>query len=276
MTMTNIIKSVFISAFPVYALFVAIKTIISKDWVSGNIGLFLAAMGVIMFFTILFIRPVARTSRGLALYTIIIVIGVGVSMYPLELSRGSMSLLLLLGWLAYLFWYSKLERSNHSSIQVGEDMPILSFEDVNENMINTSSFKGAFQIYMFFRGNWCPLCMAQIEELVEYYKELERRNVDMLLISSQPHKFTRRLAEKYQIPFHFLVDKDGRVADKLQILHKNGLPFGFQVLGFESDQILPTVIITDQNNKVIFADLTDHYRVRPEPETFLRVIDDYL
>ena len=36
---------------------------------------------------------------------------------------------------------------------------------------------------------------------------------------------------------------------------------------------LPTVIITDAKGKIVFADLTDNYRVRPEPETFLKVID---
>jgi len=38
--------------------------------------------------------------------------------------------------------------------------------------------------------------------------------------------------------------------------------------------ILPTVIITDAEGKIIFADLTDNYRVRPEPDTFLKVIDE--
>ena len=109
MTITNISKSVFISAFPVYALFVAIKTIISNDWVIGNVGLLLAAMGVIVFFSILFIKPVARTSKGLGLYTVIIAIGVGMSMYPLQLRLMSMSLLLLLGWMAYLFWILNLK-----------------------------------------------------------------------------------------------------------------------------------------------------------------------
>jgi hypothetical protein len=37
---------------------------------------------------------------------------------------------------------------------------------------------------------------------------------------------------------------------------------------------MPTVIITDEQGKIIFADLTDNYRVRPEPETFLRVLDE--
>jgi len=56
-------------------------------------------------------------------------------------------------------------------------------------------------------------------------------------------------------------------------LSENGLPFGFQVLGYDSDTVMPTIIITDKNGKILFADLTDNYRVRPEPSTFLKVLD---
>ncbi len=31
--------------------------------------------------------------------------------------------------------------------------------------------------------------------------------------------------------------------------------------------------LADANGKIVFADLTDNYRVRPEPDTFLKVID---
>ena len=117
--------------------------------------------------------------------------------------------------------------------------------------------------------------MAQIKEVVQQYKELEKRNIDMVLISSQPHKFSEKLAKKHKVPFHFLVDTDNKMAKKLNIYHKNGLPTGFQILGYNSDVILPTVIITDKNNKILFSDLTDNYRVRPEPETFFKIIDNY-
>lgn len=48
-----------------------------------------------------------------------------------------------------------------------------------------------------------------------------------------------------------------------------------QPAGHEADTVYPTVIITDADNKIIFADLTDNYRIRPEPETFIRVLDEF-
>jgi len=49
---------------------------------------------------------------------------------------------------------------------------------------------------------------------------------------------------------------------------------GLQALGYDSDTVMPTVVMTNSAGKIIFADLTDNYRVRPEPEDFLRVFDE--
>ena len=82
------------------------------------------------------------------------------------------------------------------------------------------------------------------------------------------------MAKKHQVPFQFLVEVYNKVAKQLGIFNKNGLPTGFQALGYSSDVVLPTVIITNKNEKIIFTDLTDNYRVRPEPATFLEIIDN--
>jgi len=76
----------------------------------------------------------------------------------------------------------------------------------------------------------------------------------------------------FEVPFIYLVGTGNKVARQLKLLAQNGLPFGMQLLGYDSDTVMPTVVITDAEGKIIFADLTDNYRVRPEPETFMRVL----
>ena len=71
-----------------------------------------------------------------------------------------------------------------------------------------------------------------------------------------------------------MVDANNQVAQQLGIFAKNGLPLGLQVFGYENDTVLPTVLITDATGKIIFADLTDNYRMRPEPATFLAILDE--
>ncbi len=114
--------------------------------------------------------------------------------------------------------------------------------------------------------------MAQIKEIAAQYEELDKLGVNTVFISPQPHKHTKNLANKYKLNFHFLVDHKNKVAKQLGTFAENGIPAGFQVLGYDSDTVMPTVVITDNTGKIIFADLTDNYRVRPEPEVFLEII----
>jgi hypothetical protein len=48
------------------------------------------------------------------------------------------------------------------------------------------------------------------------------------------------------------------------------------MMGYESDTVMPTAVLTDASGTVIFADLTDNYRVRPEPQIFLDILDKHL
>jgi len=278
--MQNLLKSIFISTFPVVALVIAIRSalqMISTGFSWQYAGAFLASFPIVLFFALVFINKKPRTSANLMPWTITIggglllsLIGLTMSTYKgIYFAAGATSM-----WLLYLFWYSKFnERAANRVLKVGQMLPDFSLEDANKKQISVNSFNGHPSIYMFYRGNWCPLCMAQIKEIAQQYKELEKRGVNMVLISPQPHKYTASLAKKFQVGFHFLVDKGNQVARQLNILGENGLPFGFQVFGYDSDTVMPTIIITDKNGKILFADLTDNYRVRPEPSTFLAILD---
>ncbi|MCF6350248.1 MAG: hypothetical protein L3J23_04345 [Flavobacteriaceae bacterium] len=52
---------------------------------------------------------------------------------------------------------------------------------------------------------------------------------------------------------------------KTQTTNKNQTKFQKTNIGF--------TFLTDANGKIVFVDLTNNQRVRPEPDTFLKVID---
>ncbi len=51
-----------------------------------------------------------------------------------------------------------------------------------------------------------------------------------------------------------------------------GIPTGLQALGYASDTVMPTGVITAPGGRILWADETDNYRVRPEPGTYLEVL----
>ena len=280
--MKNLLKSIFISVFPALALYVLIDSSLhlsQHDFSFRYLGRLISALIIVMFFAGLFIKSQARTSRNLNVYSIFIALGFMISLVfggiieNNDWFGSSMSFILILCWIVYLKWYSVFDERINGVLKVGKQLQNFQLENLKKNKVSSETFLGNPSIYLFYRGNWCPLCMAQIKEIAAQYKELEKRGVNIIFISPQPHKFSNSLAEKYKLNFNFLTDVNNSVAKQLGIFSKNGIPAGFQVLGYDSDTVLPTVIITDTKGKIVFSDLTDNYRMRPEPETLLKVID---
>ncbi|AXG70115.1 thioredoxin-dependent thiol peroxidase [Kordia sp. SMS9] len=286
--MSSLLKSIFISAFPVFALVVMIDCIwfmFDTEITLVHAAHVVTAASIVFYFIRIFVKPLARTDSVLIVYTFCVFLGFLMS-FLLENLQGNIvirafcmwsNLTLTIGWIAYLLWYSFFqERSAESNIllSVGNSLPLLRFENAAKEEITTEKFAGTPSIFIFYRGNWCPFCMAQIKEMVEKHEELLNRNINTVFISSQPHSFSKKLTKKYPLDFQFLVDVHGNVAKQLHIFAEHGLPFGFQIFGFKSHTTLPTIIITDSNEKIVYTNQTDNYRVRPEPKTLLKIVDE--
>jgi peroxiredoxin len=237
-------------------------------WVGALVAV--APLAVFMSSLVLFQR--ARTSRNQYPLLALALVGTVVSFVGFESPASWYALFLgLIGTFAYVFWYSILDRPVQSVLSVGATLPELELFDDEGNPVTATA--GKHGLYMFIRGNWCPLCMAQVKEIAAQYRELEARGVEVFLISRQPAANTRALAKRFDAPIRFCVDEDGRLARQLGIEHLGGVPFLMEPLGYDADSVLPTVLITDPSRRIIFSDLTDIYRVRPELSAFLAALD---
>ena len=193
-----------------------------------------------------------------------------VAVEPLALAEAAAAAAIIF---LYVFWYSRLDRKPSASLEVGQRLPDLAFVDGAGGRVELADLGEGPLLLMFYRGNWCPFCNAQIREIAGDYRQLEERGVTVAFISPQSHEKTREIAERFDIPAHFLSDPESRAAKALGIFHGGGLPAGFEMMGYDTDTVLPTVIVTDAQRTVLWADQTDNYRVRPEPATFLAVLD---
>ena len=121
--MKNIAKSIFISTFPVLGLIVFIKTIINSKFHLNDIGLLVSSASIVLFFALLFIKPVARTSRGLALYSSLVFIGLVLNFIDIENNKLLIAVGLAVGWLLYLVWYSNFNKRDKSILIKGKTLP---------------------------------------------------------------------------------------------------------------------------------------------------------
>jgi len=94
------------------------------------------------------------------------------------------------------------------------------------------------------------------------------------IISPQKPEDTVELSKRFDIPVNFYIDADGAAAAALDLVQSGGTPVLFGA-GTDGDTVVPTVIITDRTGMVLWAEQTDNHRVRPEPTTFLDVLDQH-
>jgi len=241
------------------------------------LGAAIASMPLPLIATYLMFGGVERTSDNFLLMLLIGAAGVMVACWEqfIEGNTGwsptSVALASALILLLYVFWYSHFGRFDSALLTVGNKLPAFSLKDSNGDQFDSSSLEGSPAVLMFYRGNWCPLCMAQIKEIAERYQELDAMGIQTILISPQPDQLSHKLAAQYEVPFRFLVDEGNAVAEALGIAIKNGVPIGIPG-GYAPDTVLPTLLVCNAKGTIIFSDQTDNYRVRPEPDIFLAIL----
>ncbi|MCG8668445.1 MAG: peroxiredoxin family protein [Pseudomonadales bacterium] len=259
----------------------AIYQLVTQSFQWGWLGVLLTTLPFLTLLSKAFVlKSVARTSEHMNTNILFGAIGLGLAMAawilgydpkePTLVAGG-----LFLGYLIYDFWYSNLEREESSLLAVGQPLPGFSVYRADGTELNSETLKGSPALILFFRGNWCPFCVAQIKEIVANYQQLSDKGVKTLFISPQTEKHTADLAKKFNVPCEFLSDRGNAAADALGIAADGGLPMGMEALGYDSDTVLPTALVVDASGKIIYSDQTANYRVRPEPQEYIAILDQY-
>lgn len=221
--------------------------------------------------------PLARTSAHFPFLNVLAGSGTGLAVWAWYSQNASVlaPTLAVVGWLGFLiyaYWYSHFGRTQSTKIRVGATLPSFTVKNTKGAVVRSAELTDRPAVLLFYRGNWCPLCMAQVKELVGRYNDLKALGVRVALISPQPHRNTVGLAKKFGVDFDFLTDEGNVAARVLGIDISHGIPMGMQMMGYDSETVMPTVIITDQNGKIVWAHETDNYRIRPEPDVYLEVL----
>ena len=275
-------KSMFILAYPLAVLLIAGWS----AWELATGGPVLSWGGALLTvipFIGLYIRAVtsetlARTTHSLPVLSALTLAGGAMAAWGFVDGEGrdtpalGLALAGVAGFFLYDFWYSSFGRRINERLAPGEQLPRFTARDLEGREVSSDDLLGQPALFMFYRGNWCPFCRAQVKEIIGRYRELLDRGVRVALVSPGDHDLTRRVADIFNIPFNFWVDEDLAAARTLGIADVDGVPAGPLRGRYGRDTVLPTVVITDARGRILFSDQTQNYRVRPEPEIFLRVL----
>lgn len=223
------------------------------------------------------LQNVARTPAHMSTNIVLGALGVALALASFSLGLDAVmpslvAIALFLAYLVYDYWYSNLGREESDLLQVNKTLPQFTVYRADGTALDSASLAGSPALILFFRGNWCPFCVAQIKEIVANYQQLADKGVQTLFISPQTEKHTADLAKKFNVPCEFLSDRNNQAAEKLGIAADGGLPVGMEALGYDSDTVMPTALVVDAAGKIIYSDQTSNYRVRPEPQEYLAIL----
>lgn len=177
----------------------------------------------------------------------------------------------ILGLAAGIGWFLHVNLRGKPApigLRAGQKLPEFSVESEQGETISSRSLAGSPAVLLFIRGNWCPFCTRQVEDLAEHYREITESGARLIFVTPKPLATTRRVAEIFGVDFEFWLDPGLQVTDQLGLRHKGGVP-GKHRDAHGTDTVWPTVLVVDKDGELQYVEQSKHISDRPDPATFV-------
>lgn len=168
---------------------------------------------------------------------------------------------------------------------VGAGMPHFDLPDQDGHLVSSAELllRGRLVI-CFFRGRWCPFCVAQLEAMNAALEQIQRSGASLVAISPQTVNQSFFMRDQHRLRFPLLSDSSNQVARKFGLVYPISpeqkavysrtfvnLPF---LNGDSSWELpLPATYIVERNGTVLYAYADPDYTRRPEPADLVRLLD---
>ena len=156
-----------------------------------------------------------------------------------------------------------------AALRRGQPLPDFLAVDESGAPVRSTQLHGTAAVILFVRGNWCPFCSSQVENLTVYYKDIIDLGARLILITPKPLETTKRVAEFFEVEFDFWLDDELAVTKQLGLLKESGVPKDHRK-EYGDDTIWPTALVVDPNGIIRYTELSKFIADRPKPKTLLR------
>ena len=160
-------------------------------------------------------------------------------------------------------------RPESVALRRGQSLPDFSVVDEHRQTVHSNELRGTATVMLFVRGNWCPFCSSQVENLVVHYKAIDALGARLILVTPKPLETTRRVADFFEVEFDFWLDEDLAVSRQLGLLHASGVPDNYR-REYGDDTLWPMALVIDTDGIIRFAEKSKQLSDRPDPEVLLQ------
>jgi peroxiredoxin len=112
--------------------------------------------------------------------------------------------------------------SHLGSIKVGQPAPEFSLNDLSDQPVTLSAFRGKKVVLMDFWATWCGPCKMAMPDLEDLNEKYGSRGLEILsLDQGEPAEQVRNFIERKKYTVHVLLDSEGTVGNKYGV---KGIP----------------------------------------------------
>ena len=154
-------------------------------------------------------------------------------------------------------------------IALGATAPDFTLGKFGGGTTTLSSLRGKKNVVLvFYRGYWCPFCVAQLKELRMLLDEPLKKETELLVVSIDGDNETkiaisRIAADGKQPDFTFLSDPEHSVIDRYGVLNPSGSRRGIPH---------PATFVIDKKGVVRWRDVQTDYKIRPTNAAILAAV----
>jgi peroxiredoxin len=168
-------------------------------------------------------------------------------------------------------------------LPVGATIPAFQLEDQDGRSLSSATLLTTRLVLIFFRGRWCPFCVAQLEAMNQILPALNAAGAAVAAISPQTVKQSFFMRDQHHLRFPLLSDPGNQVARQFRLTYQINdeqksiyqrsfvnLPL---VNGDDSWELpIPATYVVDGNGVVRYASANEDYTARPEPREILEFL----
>src|SRR5512133_146426 len=179
-------------------------------------------------------------------------------------------------------------RASHladSALPIGSRSPEFELPDQQGKLVSSTALSAnGPAVIFFFRGRWCPFCIAQLEAWNRLVPAISRSGIAVAAISPQtPHQVSL-MQDQHRLDYPLLSDAGNQVARQFGIVYsvpeeqRALYKSTFVNLPFINGDVtwvlpIPATFAIDRNGSIVFASANPDYTIRPEPLEVLAAVE---
>jgi len=169
-----------------------------------------------------------------------------------------------------------------NGLAVGEKVKDFTGVDQNGNTIRLYELlKNSKVVVVFYRGQWCPICMPHIKKLQDSFDTIKENGARVVLISPEKQENIQKTILKTNVTIPILYDKDYKIikdfdlhflpSKSLRILYNKILRAGLKNAQSDESQTLPVpaTFVIDKDATIIWRHFNRDYKKRSKVKDIL-------